>query len=56
MMISQARYVHTNLIARDGKSLAQVHGVHLRLPGFEDGGPPLKSIRIRSKRMEPGRR
>ena len=70
----RAKYVHTNLIARDWKSLvrfykevfgceakgperdlsaawldsvnsvpnARLHGVHLRLPGYDDGGPTLE--------------
>jgi len=70
----QARYVHTNLIARDWQSLSrfycdvfgchsvpperhykgsdlergtgipgsELHGVHLRLPGFADDGPTLE--------------
>jgi predicted enzyme related to lactoylglutathione lyase len=73
-MIKDARYVHTNLIARDWKSLANFYqsvfgcvpvpperdysgpdlaagtgvpgaslkGMHLRFPGFEEGGPTLE--------------
>lgn len=73
-MIKDARYVHTNLIARDwerlakfyqtcfgcnlvpperdysgreleagtGISGARLRGVHLRLPGYGDGGPTLE--------------
>jgi predicted enzyme related to lactoylglutathione lyase len=73
-MTIQARYVHTNLVARDWKRLAtfyqdvfgcypvpperhfagpdlergtgvhgsELHGVHLRLPGFQGNGPTLE--------------
>ncbi len=73
-MAASARYVHTNLVARDWKRLAQfyeqvfgctpilperelagqwleegtgvadaqIHGVHLRLPGYGDDGPTLE--------------
>ena len=73
-MIHGARYVHTNLVARDWRSLADFYrsvlgcvivpperdlagggleagtgvagaalrGVHLRLPGYESGGPTLE--------------
>ena len=69
-----ARYVHTNVVARDWQTLAgfyegvfgckpvppernlagawleaatgvpdaQIRGIHLRLPGYEDGGPTLE--------------
>ena len=88
-----ARYVHTNLIARDWQHLAQfyqtafgcvplsperhytgadlergtgvrgaeLHGVHLRLPGYEEGGPTLEiytysvlAASIRSSVNRPG--
>lgn len=73
-MISKARYVHTNLVARDWRRLvdfymnvfgcqpvpperhleadwvaratgipsAQIHGMHLRLPGYNENGPTLE--------------
>lgn len=73
-MSIQAHYVHTNLIARDWRSLvdfyvrvfgcemvpperhltqpwvseatgvpeAEIHGAHLRLPGYQQGGPTLE--------------
>lgn len=73
-MISKARYVHTNLVARDWRRLvdfymnvfgcqpvpperhleadwvaratgipsAQIHGMHLRLPGYGENGPTLE--------------
>ncbi|MCB1098624.1 MAG: VOC family protein [Verrucomicrobiae bacterium] len=73
-MISNARYVHTNLVARDWRALAdfyirtfgceplpperdyqgdlvdavtglqgiRVCGIHLKLPGFDKGGPTLE--------------
>jgi len=73
-IMNQARFVHTNLIAKDWKKLArfyekvfgckvasperdlsgkliedftgiqdaEIHGVHLRLPGYGDSGPTLE--------------
>lgn len=73
-MISKARYVHNNLVARDWRCLvdfyvnvfgcqpvpperhleanwvaratgvpsAQIHGMHLRLPGYGENGPTLE--------------
>src|SRR5437867_10919337 len=54
----RAKYVHTNLIARDWKRLvrfyrevfgcepkvpnARLRGIHLRLPGYDDDGPTLE--------------
>jgi predicted enzyme related to lactoylglutathione lyase len=82
----RARYVHTNLIARDWRALAtfyqrvfgctpvpperelagpwldratgltgaQIHGIHLRLPGHGDGGPTLELFQYDDTAEAPG--
>lgn len=83
-MTVQARYVHTNLVARDWRRLvefyvnvfgcrpvlperhleedwvaratgvpsAEIHGMHLRLPGYGDNGPTLEIFQY--NRLEEG--
>jgi predicted enzyme related to lactoylglutathione lyase len=84
-MTVNARYVHTNLIARDWKRLAQfyervfgctpvpperelvgqwledgtgvpgaeIRGIHLRLPGYGDGGPTLELFQYNRQEQRP---
>lgn len=83
----QAKYVHTNIVARDWRALAsfyervfgcepvppertlsgpwleaatgvsgaRIRGVHLRLPGYEDGGPTLEIFQYdpQAEALEP---
>ena len=83
-MTLDARFVHTNLVARDWRALAafyervfgctpvpperdlagqwlddatglqgaRIHGVHLRLPGYGDGGPTLEVFQY-DEQLEP---
>ena len=86
-MTIRARFVHTNLIARDWQTLAgfyegvfgckpvppernmagpwleaatgvrgaRIRGIHLRLPGYEDGGPTLEIFQYdpQAEALEP---